>query len=81
MDHLCYFSVLRLSSFKSVVAALCSPAGKEPTSWLLFVMFSCNFVTFPCGILGQVWIFAVFLTFINFTRGMKKTRFSTNSKG
>ena len=22
---------------------------------LLYVMFSCVFVTFPCGILGQVW--------------------------
>ena len=24
---------------------------------LLFVMFSCVFVTFPCGVLGQVWYF------------------------
>ena len=34
---------------------LLSPAGKGLTSWLLFVMFNCDFVTFPCGILGQVW--------------------------
>ena len=34
-----------------LIAALWSPAGKE----LLFVMFNCVFVTFPCGILGQVW--------------------------
>ena len=38
-----------------LIAALWSPAGKELTSWLLFVMFNCVFVTFPCGILGQVW--------------------------
>ena len=52
------------------IAALRSPAGKGLTSWLLFVMFNCVFVTFPCGILGQVWylivsipnIFAAFLT-------------------
>ena len=37
------------------IAALWSPAGKGLTSWLLFVMFNCVFVTFPCGILGQVW--------------------------
>ena len=38
---------------------LLSPAGKELTSWLLFVMFNCVFVTFPCGSLGQVWYLSV----------------------
>ena len=28
-----------------------SPAGNEQTFWLS----SCVFVTFPCGVLGQVW--------------------------
>ena len=28
-------------------------------SWLLFVMFNYVFVTFPCGILGQVWYLIV----------------------
>ena len=36
------------------IAALWSPAGKGLTSWLTFVMFNFVFVTFPCGILGQV---------------------------
>ena len=36
------------------IAVLWSPAGKGLTSWFLFVMFNCVFVTFPCGILGQV---------------------------
>ena len=39
------------------IAALWSPAGKarkELITWLLFVMFNCVFVSFPCGILGQV---------------------------
>ena len=37
------------------IAALWSPAGKGLTSWLFLVMFNCYFVTFQCGILGQVW--------------------------
>ena len=41
------------------IAALWSPAGKGLTSWLLFVMFNCVFVTYPCGILGQVWYLIV----------------------
>ena len=36
-----------------------SPAGKGLTSWLLFVMFNCVFITFPSGILGQVWYLIV----------------------
>ena len=36
------------------IAALLSFAGKGLTSCLLRVMFNCVFVTFPCGILGQV---------------------------
>ena len=37
------------------IAVLWSPAGQGLTSWLLFVMFNCVFVTFSCGILVQVW--------------------------
>ena len=36
------------------VVALSSPAGKGLTSWLY-----CDFVTFPCGVLGQVWCLIV----------------------
>ena len=49
--------ILCLSCF----SALWSPAGKGLTSWLLFLMFHCVFVTFPCGILGQVWYLIVFI--------------------
>ena len=31
------------------------------TYWLLFVMSNCDFVTFPCGILGQVWYLIVLI--------------------
>ena len=43
------------------IVALWSPAGKGLTSWLLFVMCYCNFVTFSCGILGQVWYLIVLI--------------------
>ena len=39
------------------IAALWSPAGKGLTS----AMFNCLFVTFPCGILGQVWYLIVLI--------------------
>ena len=54
MDHLCYLCLLIVMLSRLFIAALWSPAGKGLTSWLLFVMSNCDFVTFPCGILGQV---------------------------
>ena len=58
MDLLCFCSVLCLlcRCVGQFICALWSPAGKELTSWLSFVMFNCEFVTFPlvswvrCGI-------------------------------
>ena len=41
------------------IAALWSPAGKGLNYWLLFVMFNCVSVSFPCGIQGQVWYLIV----------------------
>ena len=55
MDHLCYFCLVFDMLLRLFIAALWSPAGKGLTSWRSFVMFYCVFVTFPCGILGQVW--------------------------
>ena len=42
------------------IAALWSPAGKGLTSWISW--FSCVSVTFPCGVLGQVWYLIVSIT-------------------
>ena len=68
------------------IAALWSPFGKELTSWLLFVIFNCIFVTFPCGILGQMWYLIVSIpdlcrlslydvkTTSTFTKNKKKTQ-------
>ena len=53
---LCLLFVMLLCLF---IAALWSPAGKGLTSLLSFVMLNCVFVTFPCGILGQVWYLIV----------------------
>ena len=54
MDHLCYLCFVFVMLSHLFIAALWSPAGKGLTSWLLFVMSSCEIVTFPYGILGQV---------------------------
>ena len=54
MDHLCYLCLMFVMLSRLFIAALWSPAGKGMTYWLLFVVFNCVFVTFPCGILGQV---------------------------
>ena len=43
------------------IAALWSPAGKGLTSWFLYVKFSCVFVTFLCGVLGQVRYLIVYI--------------------
>ena len=55
MDHLCYLWLVFVMHSRLFIAALWSPAGKGLIFWPLFVMLNCGFVTFPCGILGQVW--------------------------
>ena len=55
MDHLCYLCLVFFMLLRLFIAALGSPAGKGLTSWFLFVMFNCDFVTFPYVILGQMW--------------------------
>ena len=55
MDHLCNLYLVFVMLSRLLISAVWSPAGKGLTSWLFFVMFNCVFVTFPCGILGQVW--------------------------
>ena len=55
--YLCFVSVMLSCLF---IAALCSPAGGRANLLdLLYVMFSCVFGTFPCGVLGQVWYLIV----------------------
>ena len=43
------------------IVALWSPAGKGLTSWPSFVLLNCVFVTYQCGILGQVWYLIVLI--------------------
>ena len=59
MDNLCYLCLVFVMLSHLFIAALWSPAGKGLTSWLLFVMFNCAFVTFPYGILDLVWYLIV----------------------
>ena len=44
-----------------LIAALWSPCGERLTSLLLLVFFIVFFVTFPCGIRGQVWYLFVLI--------------------
>ena len=44
MDHLCNLCLVFVMLLRLFIAALWSPAGKDLTSWLLFVMFNCVFV-------------------------------------
>ena len=59
MDHLSYLCLVFGMLLSLFIAALWSPARKGLPSWLLVVMFGCVFVTFPSGILGQVWYLIV----------------------
>ena len=59
MDHLCYVCLVFVMLSRLFIAALWSPEGEGLTPWLLFVLFSCDFVTLPFGILGQVWYLIV----------------------
>ena len=59
MDHLCYLRLVLFMHSRLFIAALWALAGKALTYWPLFLMFNCDFVTFPCGILGQVWYLIV----------------------
>ena len=59
MDHLCYLCLVFVMLLRLFIAAVWSPTGKGLTSWLLFLMFMCVFVTFLFGILGQVLYFIV----------------------
>ena len=49
MNHLCYLYFVFVMLLRLFIAALWSPAVKGLTSWLLYVMFNCIYVTFPCG--------------------------------
>ena len=61
VDHLCFLCLWFVMLLHLFIAALWSPAGKGLTSMLLFVMSNCYFVTFPFGILGQVWYLIVWI--------------------
>ena len=62
MDHLCYLCLVFVVLSRLFIAALWLPAGKGLTLLHLFGMSNCYFVTFPCGILGQVWYLIVMVS-------------------
>ena len=58
MDHLCYLRLVFVMLLHRFIAALWSPEGKGLTLALVCDVY-CDFVTFPFGILGQVWYLIV----------------------
>ena len=61
MDQLFNFCIVFVMLSRLLIAALWSHAGKGLTSWLSFVVLNCVIVTFPFGILGQVWYLIVLI--------------------
>ena len=59
VEHLCYLCLVFVMPSRLSIAALWSPAGKGLTSWLFYVMFNCDFVSY--GILGRVWYLIVLI--------------------
>ena len=49
MDLLCFLSCVCYAIVRArlFICALWSPAGNGLTSWLSFVVYNCEFVTFP----------------------------------
>ena len=71
MDHLLVFVMLLLScvclAFLSVCCCLVVTCWERDDLLALVGDVCCIFVTFPCGILGQVWYLIVsFLIFASF---------------
>ena len=70
MDPFCYLCVMFVfvMPYCLFLAALLSPAGKGLTSWLSCVLYCLFvFVTFPYGVLVQVWYLVVLITDICLT--------------
>ena len=52
MDHLCYLCLVFAMLLRLPIAALWSSEGKRTDLLALVCDVYCDFVTFPCGILG-----------------------------
>ena len=59
MDHLCCLCLVFVMLSHLFIVALWSPAGKRAEFLALVCDIYCDFVTFPCGILCQVWYLIV----------------------
>ena len=55
MEHLCYLCLVFGMLLRLFIAALWSPERESADLLTLVCDFYCDFVTFQCGIQGQVW--------------------------
>ena len=78
VDHLCCLCFVFVMLSRLLIAAFWSPTGKGLTSWVLFVMFNCAFVTFPCGILVRcgtsLYRFPIFVAFLTLLKNTGEKR-------
>ena len=59
MDHLCYLCLVIVMLLRLFITALWSPSWERADLLALVCDVYCGCVTFPCGILGQVWYLIV----------------------
>ena len=60
MDPFCYLCFVSVMLPCLFIVALWSTVGeRDGLLALLYMMFSCVCVTFPCGVLGQAWYWIV----------------------
>ena len=52
--NLNYLCLVLVMFTRLLIATLWSPVVKRLITWLLIVMSNCDYVTFNCGILGQL---------------------------
>ena len=61
MDHLCYLCLVIVMLLRLFIAALWVTCWERADLLALVCDVYCGFVTFPCGILGQVWYLIVLI--------------------
>ena len=60
MESFCYFMFRVCHAVLSVQCSLVVTCGEKANLLaIMYVMFYCVFVTFPCGVPGQVWYLIV----------------------
>ena len=74
MDHFSYLCIVFVMLFPAHFSLVVTCGGRANLLALLNVMFYCVFVSFPCGVMGQMWILIVSITDICLLTHFQRTR-------